>query len=68
MKALKAQGQAQQQAAKAIKWERTPQLSALVEQGVVGRNYERLLPTYSWGVQLSVGIFDGFRRESRLEE
>jgi outer membrane protein len=68
VKALKAQGQAQQQAAKAIKWERTPQLSALVEQGVVGRNYERLLPTYSWGVQLSVGIFDGFRRESRLEE
>ena len=68
VKALKAQGQAQQQAAKAIKWERTPQLSALVEQGVVGRNYERLLPTYTWGVQLSVGIFDGFRRESRLEE
>jgi len=68
VKALKAQEQAQQQAAKAIKWERTPQLSALVEQGVVGRNYERLLPTYTWGVQLSVGIFDGFRRESRLEE
>lgn len=68
VKALKAQEQAQQQAAKAIKWELTPQLSALVEQGVVGRNYERLLPTYTWGVQLSVGIFDGFRRESRLEE
>jgi len=68
VKALKAQEQAQQQAAKAIKWERTPQLSALVEQGVVGRNYVRLLPTYTWGVQLSVGIFDGFRRESRLEE
>ena len=24
--------------------------------------------TYTWGVQLSVGVFDGFRRESRLEE
>jgi len=68
VKALKAQEQAQQQAAKAIKWERTPQLSALVEQGVIGRNYERMLPTYTWGVQLSVGVFDGFRRESRLEE
>lgn len=68
VKALKAQEQAQQQAAKAIRWERSPQLSALVEQGVIGRNYERLLPTYTWGVQLSVGIFDGFRRESRLEE
>lgn len=68
VKALKAQEQAQQQVAKAIKWERTPQLSALVEQGVIGRNYERMLPTYTWGVQLSVGVFDGFRRESRLEE
>lgn len=68
VKALKAQEQAQQQAAKAIKWERTPQLSALVEQGVIGRNYERMLPTYTWGVQLSVGLFDGFRRVSRLEE
>ncbi|AMW04129.1 TolC family protein [Gemmatimonas phototrophica] len=68
VRALKAQESAQQQAAKAIRWERTPQLSAVVEHGVIGRNYERLLPTYSWGVQLSVGIFDGFRRESRLEE
>jgi outer membrane protein len=68
VRALKAQESAQQLAAKAIRWERTPQLSAVVEHGVIGRNYERLLPTYSWGVQLSVGIFDGFRRESRLEE
>jgi outer membrane protein TolC len=35
---------------------------------VIGRNYERMLPTYTWGVQLSVGLFDGFRRESRFEE
>ncbi len=68
VRALRAQETAQQLAAKAIRWERTPQLSALVEHGVIGRNYERLLPTYTWGVQLSLGIFDGFRRESRLEE
>jgi outer membrane protein len=68
LRALRAQERAQQQAAKAIRWERTPQLSALVEQGVIGRNAERLLPTYTWGVQLSLGIFDGFRRESRFEE
>lgn len=68
VRALQAQEFAQQQAAKAIRWERTPQLSALVEHGVIGRNTDRLLPTYTWGVQLSVGIFDGFRRESRLEE
>lgn len=68
VRALEAQETAQLQAAKAIRWERTPQLSALVEHGVIGPNTQRLLPTYAWGVQLSLGIFDGFRRESRLEE
>jgi outer membrane protein len=68
VRALRAQENAQQQAATAIRWERTPQLSALVEHGVIGRSSDRMLPTYTWGVQLSVGIFDGFRRESRLEE
>ena len=68
VRALRAQEDAQQQAAKAIRWERTPQVSALVEHGVIGRNTERLLPTYTWGVQLSMGLFDGFRREARLEE
>ncbi|MBL0940924.1 MAG: TolC family protein [Gemmatimonadaceae bacterium] len=68
VQALGAQERAQQQAAKAIRWERTPQLGLVMDHGVVGRNWERLLPTYSWGVQLSVGIFDGFRREARLEE
>lgn len=68
LRALRAQENAQLQAAKAIRWERSPQLGMVVDHGLVGRNYERLLPTYSWGVQLSVGVFDGFRRESRLEE
>ncbi|BAH37573.1 MAG TPA: TolC family protein [Gemmatimonas aurantiaca] len=68
VRALKAQEFAQQQSAKAIRWERAPQLGLTVDHGVIGRNYERLLPTYTWGVQLSVGVFDGFRRESRLEE
>jgi outer membrane protein TolC len=68
VRALQAQERAQQLSAKAIKWERTPQLGLMVEQGVIGKNLERMLPTYTWGVQLSVGIFDGFRRESRLEE
>ena len=68
VRALQAQERAQQLSAKAIKWERTPQLGLMVEQGVIGKNLERMLPTYTWGLQLSVGIFDGFRRESRLEE
>lgn len=68
LRALAAQERAQRDAARAIRWERTPQLGLVVDHGVLGRNWERLLPTYSWGVQLSVGLFDGFRREARLEE
>ncbi|WP_291157933.1 TolC family protein [Gemmatimonas sp. UBA7669] len=68
LRALGAQERAQREAARAIRWERTPQLGLVVDHGVLGRNWERLLPTYSWGVQLSVGLFDGFRREARLEE
>jgi outer membrane protein TolC len=68
VRALRAQENAQQLAAKAIHWERTPQLGLLVEQGVIGKNLDHLLPTYTWGVQLSVGLFDGFRRASRQQE
>ncbi|MBA3920013.1 MAG: hypothetical protein C0516_15725 [Gemmatimonas sp.] len=68
LRALGAQERAQREAARAIRWERTPQLGLVVDHGVLGRNWERLLPTYTWGVQLSVGLFDGFRREARLEE
>ncbi|WP_396221623.1 TolC family protein [Gemmatimonas sp.] len=68
VKALQAQETAQRAASQAIKWERTPQLGLVVDQGVIGKNWNRLLPTYSWGVQLSVGLFDGFRREGRAQE
>ncbi|MFO0093934.1 MAG: TolC family protein [Gemmatimonadaceae bacterium] len=68
LRALEAQERAQLQAARAIRWERTPQLGLVVDHGVIGRNWERLLPTYTWGVQLSFALFDGFRRTARLEE
>lgn len=68
IQALKAIETAQEAQIKAIRWERTPQLGLMVEQGVLGKHLDRLLPTYTWGVQLSVGLFDGFRREARAEE
>ncbi|WP_373070558.1 TolC family protein [Gemmatimonas sp.] len=68
VKALLAQETAQRATTQAIKWERTPQLGLVVDQGVIGKHWNRLLPTYSWGVQLSVGLFDGFRREGRVQE
>lgn len=68
VRALMAQGASQRRATSAIRWERTPQLGLMVDQGVIGKNWSRLLPTYTWGVQLSVGLFDGFRREGRMQE
>lgn len=68
VRALVAQQAAQQKSLDAIKWERTPQLGLVVDQGELGKNWAHLLPTYTWGVQLSVGLFDGFRREGRVQE
>src|SRR5206468_9360503 len=37
-------------------------------EGQSQRNGRSFLPTYDWGVQLSLPVFDGFRREGRVEE
>jgi len=52
----------------AVKAERLPTLAAFGDYGSIGKNGGALLPTYNWGVQVSVPIFDGFRREGRVEE
>jgi outer membrane protein TolC len=52
----------------AIKAERLPSLSAFADQGTTGKATDHLLSTYEWGLQVSVPIFDGFRREGRLDE
>ena len=53
----------------AIRSERYPSLSVFGDDGVVGKTGStRLLPTYTWGLQVSVPIFDGFRREGRIQE
>ena len=36
--------------------------------GGVGKNWGERLPTYAWGGQVSVGLFDGFRSEGRVPE
>ena len=68
IRALVAQEAAQRRALSAIRWERSPQLGLMLDQGVIGKNWAHLLPTYTWGVQLSVGLFDGSRREGRVAE
>jgi outer membrane protein TolC len=52
----------------AIKSERLPSLGVAANYGVIGQNGMSYLPTYNWGVAVSIPIFDGLRRESRIEE
>ncbi|MEO7362378.1 MAG: TolC family protein [Gemmatimonadaceae bacterium] len=68
LQTIKAQGEAERTQAKAIRAERLPTLSAVGDHGALGKDWTHPIGTYSWGVQLSVHPFDGFRREARLEE
>ncbi len=66
LRAADEQIRAAEQEVVAIKAERLPSLAAFGDYGYIGR--DRLLGTYDWGVQLSIPIFDGLRREGRIEE
>ncbi len=68
LRTLDAQLNAADVAAKAIRRERLPTLSAFGDNGPIAGEGGSYLRTYTWGVQLSLGIFDGFRRDARLEE
>ena len=52
----------------AIRAERLPTLGLIADQGLIGNNTSHLLPTYTWGVQVSVPVFEGGRRRSRIAE
>jgi len=52
----------------AVRAERLPTVGVFVDDGQTGLSYAQLLNTYTWGVQLSLPLFDGFRRESRTAE
>jgi outer membrane protein TolC len=59
---------AAQRQIESIKSERLPQLSAFADQGPTSKSTQHLVSTYDWGIKLSVPMFDGFRREGRIEE
>jgi outer membrane protein len=59
---------AARQGVSAIKAERLPSLGLVADDGVIGKNGANMLNTYTWGFQLSVPIFDGARREARVQE
>lgn len=52
----------------ATRLERLPTLGVFGDQGAIGGSSAHLLNTYTWGIQLSVPVFDGFRRAGRLDE
>ncbi|HKN65073.1 MAG TPA: TolC family protein [Gemmatimonadaceae bacterium] len=69
LRAAEEQLRAARQTVSAIRAERLPSISAFGDEGTIGKSgSNRLLPTYTYGVQLSLPIFDGFRREGRIQE
>ncbi len=59
---------AARQGLSAINAERLPTLGLVADDGVIGKNGAKLLNTYTWGLQVSIPIFDGLRREARVQE
>jgi len=57
---------AAKQGLSAIKAERLPSLGLVADEGVIGKNGAKLL--YTWGLQVTLPIFDGFKREARVQE
>lgn len=59
---------AARQGLSAIKAERLPTLGLVADDGVIGKNGGKILNTYTWGLQVTLPIFDGFKREARVQE
>src|SRR3954466_15819705 len=53
---------------KRMRAQRLSTLGLVADQGVIGKNASHLLPTYTWGVQVSVPVFEGWRRSNRVAE
>ena len=68
VQALDLQVRAAREQANAIRAERLPTIGVFADEGLSQRNGRSYLPTYDWGIQLSLPIFDGFRREARVTE
>lgn len=52
----------------AVGAERAPTVEAYGDLGVNGATWDRLLHTYDWGIGVTVPAFNGFKRESRIQE
>jgi outer membrane protein len=68
LRSADAQIAAAQRQIESIKSERLPALTAFLDDGPTSANIGHLVPTYDWGIKLSIPVFDGFKREGRIEE
>jgi len=67
-KAARASSEGARTHVKAAMAERLPSISLYADHGSNGKETERMLGTYSYGVQVSLPIFDGLRMESKNSE
>jgi outer membrane protein len=68
LRAAAAGAEAARLARRAASAARLPTVGAFVDQGYTSASYAHLLRTYSFGVQLSLPLFEGGRAESRIDE
>ncbi|OYV72355.1 MAG: hypothetical protein B7Z72_04945, partial [Gemmatimonadetes bacterium 21-71-4] len=68
VRALEQQLAAARLQVRAIQSERLPTVAAFGDDGAIGMRLSHMLVTYTWGIQLSIPIFDGMRRDSRVSE
>jgi outer membrane protein len=57
-----------QRARDAARAGRLPSVGVFADEGATSSQYNHLLQTYSYGLQLSVPVFEGRRTEGRIEE
>jgi outer membrane protein TolC len=68
VRALDEQMHAAQMQTRAIRAERLPTLNAFGDDGAIGLRLNKMLITYTWGIELSLPVFDGSRRSGRISE
>lgn len=56
------------QAVSATRAGRLPRLSLIADDGYYGSHWDNLLNTYTWTLRLSVPVFEGLDRSSRIRE
>lgn len=68
LRAAEAETDAAHAQVSAARAEWMPTVALFADHGTMGKNTDRMLGTYSYGVQVSVPVVDGFRRGAKTEE